>query len=52
LCTRDDTAAFKLGKQRQRQVINLKILLTKEKNAARQEDIMNKMTALLPGIYV
>jgi hypothetical protein len=42
LCTGDDTAACRLGKQRQRQVINLKILWTLEQDVARREDLMHQ----------
>jgi len=49
LCTGDQTAARKLGKQRQRQVINLKIQWTHEQNVARREELMTQMAALLQG---
>ena len=49
LCTGDDTAARQLGKQRENQVIHLKIQLSHEQDAARREDLMNQMTVLLQG---
>jgi hypothetical protein len=49
LCTGDQTAAHKLGKQRQRQVINLKIQWMQEQDVARREVLMNQMATLLPG---
>ncbi len=49
LCTGDQKAAQKLGKQRQRQVINLKIEWTEEQDVARREYLMNEMTPLLQG---
>ncbi len=42
----DDTAAHKLGKERQRQVINLKIEWTQEQDV---EDLVIQMTPLLQG---
>ena len=48
-CTGDQTAAVGLGKECQRQVINLKIEWTVEQDAVRREDVMNQMTDLLPG---
>jgi hypothetical protein len=49
LCTGDQTAALRLGKERQRQVINLKIQWTQEQDVARREDLMNQITPLLQG---
>ncbi len=47
--TGDQTAALKLGKERQRQVINLKIQWMQEQDVARREELMNQMTHLLQG---
>ena len=47
LCTGDQKAALKLGKERQRQVINLKIQRMREQDVARREELMTQMTLLL-----
>jgi hypothetical protein len=49
LCTGDQTAARKLGKQRENQVRRLKIQWTHEQNVARREELMTQMAALLQG---
>ena len=48
LCTGDDAAASKLGKERENQVRRLKIQLSHQ-DVARREELMNQMTALLQG---
>jgi hypothetical protein len=49
LCTGDQKAAARLGKERQRQVINLKIQWMQEQDVARREELMNQMAVLLQG---
>jgi hypothetical protein len=41
LCTGDDTAAARLGKERQRQVRRLKIQLSQKQDVARRTVLMN-----------
>ena len=49
LCTEDQKAALGLGKERERQVINLKIQWTQEQDVVRREALMTQMTVLLQG---
>ena len=49
LCTGDDKAASMLGKQRQREIILLKIRWLQEEDQEQQENLMLQMTTLLKG---
>ena len=49
LCIGAQIDAHKLGKERERQVIRLKIQLTQEQDLARRKELMNEIAALMPG---